>query len=291
LAGFGWLTRGISVAFRHPKPLFGGAALVMVAVMLPSLVTLPLNLNAIATGTPMSPATFGWLMAISMLVGLLIVPIYAGYLQVIDAAERGLPARALDVFRPYREGDALRLIGYGLAIMALYLIVFAAIIAATGGGLVAWYMQVMAAQASHLAPPALPGGFWTAMAFFMVLSLFMMGFYAVSLGQVTLNRRSVFGALGDGLNGALKNLLPLIMFAVGIVLAWIAITIVFMILVFFIVMLGKLAGAWLTIVLLVPLYLALLLAMITWMFGAMYHLWLDVCGHDVVPEAAPTIAA
>jgi hypothetical protein len=263
----------------------------MVAVMLPSLVTLPLNLNAIATGTPMSPATFGWLMAISMLVGLLIVPIYAGYLQVIDAAERGLPARALDVFRPYREGDALRLICYGLAIMALYLIVFAAIIAATGGGLVAWYMQVMAAQASHLAPPALPGGFWTAMAFFMVLSLFMMGFYAVSLGQVTLNRRSVFGALGDGLNGALKNLLPLIMFAVGIVLAWIAITIVFMILVFFIVMLGKLAGAWLTFVLLVPLYLALLLAMITWMFGAMYHLWLDVCGHDVVPDAAPTIAA
>jgi acyl-CoA synthetase (AMP-forming)/AMP-acid ligase II len=56
-------------------------------------------------------------------------------------------------------------------------------------------------------------------------------------------------------------------------------------------MLGKLAGAWLTFVLLVPLYLALLLAMITWMFGAMYHLWLDVCGHDVVPEATPTIAA
>jgi len=278
LAGFGWLARGISLAFRHPKPVLGGAAFVMVAVMLPSLVTLPFNVNAMATGTPMSPSAFGVLMLVSMLVGLLIVPVYAGYLQLIDAAERGLPARALDVFRPYREGDALRLIGYGLAVMAVYLIVFAVVIAATGGGLVAWYMQVMASQASHMAPPAPPAGFWTAMALFMVLSLFLVGFYAISLGQVALNRRSVVGALGDGFSGALKNLLPLIMLALGIVLAWIGLFIVLMILVVIIVMLGKLAGAWLTFVLLVPMYIALLLGMFTWMFGAMYHQWLDVCG-------------
>jgi hypothetical protein len=291
LAGFSWLARGISVGFRHPKPLLGGAGLLVVACLLPTLVTLPLQFRAAATDTPMSLATFGWIMAIALLLGLLVVPLYAGYLQLIDAAERGLPARALDVFRPYREGDAWRLIGYGLAVIAIYVLLFGAVVAASDGGLVDWYLQLMNAQASRQAPPAAPAGFWIAMALFAVLSLFMLGFYAVSLGQVALNRRGVFGALGDGMSGALKNLLPLIMLAVGSVLAWIAISIVMMLAVFVIILLGKLVGAWLTFVLVVPVYIAMMLTMFTWMFGAMYYQWRDVCGHDAVPAGTPTVAA
>lgn len=291
LAGFSWLTRGISVGLRHPKPLFGGAGLLLVACLLPTLVTMPLQFRAAITGTPMNPATFGWIMALSMLLGLLLIPLYAGYLQVIDAADRGLPARALDIFNPYREGDALRLIGYGLAVIALYVLIFAIVIAVTGGGLVDWYMQAMTAQTSHLPPPALPSGFGIAVALIAVLCLFMMGFYAISLGQVALNRRNLFGALGDGTRGALKNVLPLIMFTVGAVLGWIALAIVVMIAVLLLVLIGKFVGAWLTFVVIVPIYIALLLTMFMWMFGSMYYLWRDVCGHDAVPDVAPMIAA
>ncbi len=291
-AGFDWLSRGISVGFRHPKPLLGGAALLVVACLLPSLITLPLQLHAISAGTPLSPAAFGWIMAISVLFGLLIVPLYAGYLQVVDAAERGLPARALDIFKPYRQGEALRLIGYGLAVIVIYIVTFGVIIVATGSGIARWYMQVLAAQASHLPPPtALPDGFGITIALFMLLGLLVMGVYAISLGQVALRQRSVFGAIGDGVIGVLKNLLPLLVFAVSSVIAWIVVTIVFVLAVFLLALLGKLVGIWLMLVLIIPLYIALFLVMFTVMFGVMYHLWRDVCGEDIVSNMPPPLAA
>jgi hypothetical protein len=194
LAGFGWLTRGISVGFHHPKPLLGGAAFLLLAVILPSLVTLPIQMYSLRAGAQPSPAAFGWIMLVSMLLGLLIVPLYAGYLQVIDAAERGVPVRAIDVFKPYRQGEILRLVGYGLALIVIYVVMIGLVIAAAGGGIASWYMQVLAAQTNHQPPPGLPAGFGIAMTLFMVLGLFMMGFYAISLGQVALGRRSVFAA-------------------------------------------------------------------------------------------------
>jgi hypothetical protein len=290
-AGFGWLKNGISVGYRHPKPLLGGAAFLVLACLLPSLITLPLQFQAMKAGTPPSLATYGLIMAISMLFGLLLVPLYAGYLQLVDAAERGLPARALDIFKPYRQGEALRLIGYGLVLILVYVALFGLIIAATGGGIVTWYMQVLTAQTNHLPPPGLPEGFGIAMALFTLLGLLMMGFYAISLGQVALRRRNVFGAIGDGVLGALKNVLPLLVFAVSTGLAWIALAIAIAIVAVLLALLGKLVGAWLVFVLIIPLYIAIILIAFTVMFGAMYHLWRDVCGDDIVPDMAQAIAA
>ena len=291
LAGFGWLARGISVGFRHPKPLFGGAAFLVLACLLPSLITMPMQFHTINAGTQLSPATFGLIMAVSVLVGLLIVPLYAGYLQVVDAAERGLPARARDIFMPYRQGEAWRLIGFGLAVMVVYIALFGIIVAATGGGIASWYMQVFTAQANHQPPPtALPDGFGITMALFLVLGVLMMGFYAISLGQVALRHRSVFGAIGDGMVGVLKNLLPLLVFAVSAILAWIAVGIVIALVALLLTLLGKLAGIWL-LVLIIPLYIAMLLIMFAVMFGMMYHLWRDVCGDDTVTGMAPALAA
>lgn len=281
-AGWGWLTNGFSAGYRHPKPLLGGAALLMVVCLLPTLVTLPMQFHAIGTGTPQSPAAIVWIMALSMLFGLLIVPLYAGYLQVVDAAERGLPARALDIFNPYRKAEAWRLIGYGLVIMVIYVAVVAIVIAVTGGGIASWYMQVLTAQTAHQPPPALPQGFGTAVALFMVFGLFMMGFYAISFGQVALRQRGVFGAIGDGVVGALKNALPLLVFAVSALLAWIVVAIAFALVAFLLAMLGKLVGTWLIAVLVIPLYIAMVLTMFTVMFAVMYHLWRDVCGDDIV---------
>jgi hypothetical protein len=295
-AGFGWLTRGISAGFRHPKPLLGGAGILLLVCLLPSLITLPMQLHSLQAGAQPSPASFGWIMAgsvlLSLLLGLLLVPLYGGYMQLIDAAERGSPARARDIFQPYRQGEALRLIGYGLAIMAVYVAMLAIIIAAAGGGIVHWYMQLVTAQANHQPPPmTLPAGFGTAVALSMVLGLFMMAFYAISLGQVALRRRSVFGAIGDGIVGALKNLLPLLVFVVSFALAWIVVAIALVLVAGLLALLGKLVGVWLVLVLIIPLYIAMVLMMFAVMFGTMYHLWRDVCGDNVVTSMAPSIAA
>lgn len=291
LAGFGWLNHGFSLGCRHPKPLLGGAALLLLVCVLPSLITMPMQLHSAKAGIPLSPAAFGWIMAGSALVGLLIVPLYAGYLQVIDAAERGLPARARDIFKPYRQGEAWRLIGYGLVMLVVYIALLGIIVAATGGSIAHWYMQVLAAQANHLPPPtALPDGFGTAMALLTVVGLFMMGFYAISLGQIALGERSVFGAVGDGMIGALKNLLPLLVFAVNLVIAWIVVIIAFVLVAIVLALLGKFVSVWLAIALLVPLYIVVVLGIFTVMFGVMYCLWRDVCGDDVASGTATSIA-
>jgi len=291
LAGFDWLKRGVSVGFRHPKPIFGGAAFLLFALLLPSLLTLPLQIHAASTRTPLSPALFAGIMAGSLLVGLLIVPLYAGYLRVIHAAEHGLTARAFDIFKPYREGEALRLIGYGLALILIYIVMLGIVIVASGSDIASWYMQTVTAQANHQPPPGLPHGFGIAMALFTVMALFMMGFYAISLGQVALRRCSVFNALGDGFLGALKNLLPLLVLAVTFVLAWIVAAIAIAIVVLVLALIGKLVGAWLMLVLVIPVYIAMVLVMFSIMFGVMYYLWRDVCDGDTASGVAQTIAA
>lgn len=290
-AGFGWLSRGINASFQHPKPLFGGALLVMLAALVPALVTTPMQFFAMYSGTPPHPATIVGITAISILLGLLVLPIYAGYLQLIDTAEAGLPARARDVIRPFREGKALRVIGYGVVTAVIYIAVFALIVISTGGGIVHWYMEVLTAQANHLPPPTtLPAGFWSTFLLAGLFGIFLLGFYAIGLGQVTLSNRSVFGAVGDGIVGALKNILPLLMLTLGLIVAWICLAICFLIAVLVITLVSKLAGTWLALVLLVPLYIALFLAIFTIMFGVMYHLWRDVCGDDVVTGTAEAIA-
>lgn len=289
-AGLDWLTNGFMVAFRHPKPLFGAAALLLVAAILPSLVTLPMQFHAMRSGIPQSPAMLGGIMAFSVLYHLLLVPLYAGYLRMVDALERGMPASAFGIFDPYRQGDAWRLIGLALANVGLQIVLLGAIIAAAGGGIISWYVQLLSAQAAHQQLPALPPGFGTAVALFIVLCLFMMGFYAISLGQVALRQRGVFGALGDGIVGALKNLLPLVVYALSFLLAGIVLLLGFVLVGMVLALMGKLVGAWLFLALMIPLYVALFLLLLATMFGVMYYLWRDVCGDGEAPDMEPATA-
>lgn len=280
-AGFGWLTRGFSVGFRHPKPLLGGAAVLLIAVLLPTLVTLPLRIHAMQSGTPPNPITsIGWLV-FSMLIGLLLIPLYGGFLQLMDAAEGGRAARVLDIFRPYRDGSALRLIGFGLLMFLLYVVVIGTLMLTLGGGLLHWYVQMLGTQPQQPPmPPSLPHGFGVFLALSMVFALFMTGFYAIALGQVVLSRRGVFASVGDGIVGAAKNVLPLLTLALGGLLAAIAVGIAVIFVVMVVVLLGKLVGQWLVLVIAIPLYIALMMTVFVGMFGVSYHLWRDVCGTD-----------
>ena len=287
LAGFRWLKDAINLGRRNPRAVFGGAALVALMSLVPSLITLPMQF-AMTPGPGMLAAVMG----ISMLGGLLLAPMFAGYLRIIDAADRGHATRARDVFTPYRSGEAPRLVGYGLAMLALYVVMGALIVAVAGRELVDWYLQAItiqdrAGQTAALA--ALPDGFGRAFALGMVLALLISGVYAISLGQVALGGRSVLGSVRDGLVGSLKNLLPLLVLVVSSIVAMVLLVLVFGVLAAVLVVLAQFVGAWLTFVLMVPLYCALMLAMFVVMFGVMYHLWRDVCGHEpggVAPEQA-----
>jgi hypothetical protein len=292
LAGFGWLKRGISLGFRHPKSLLGVTVLLLLAITIPALVQMLLQFVLLRAGTPPSTTTFALIFAAPMLLSLLILPLYAGYLQVIEAVEQGLPARARDIFKPYQQGNALNVVGYGLTLIVIYVVLLGLIIAVSGSGIPGWYMQLLTAQANHLPPPTtLPHGFWPAIGMILILGIFMLGFYATGFGQVALRRRGLFGAIGDGFVGTFKNLLPLLVFAVGLLLIWLCATIAVVIVVLLLALIGKLVGAWLVVVVVVPLYIALLLVMTAGMFGVMYHLWRDVCGSSAVPYTDLPLAA
>lgn len=287
-AGFGWLMRGFSAGFRHPKPLWGGAAILLAAVVLPSLVTIPIRLHAIQAGIPLSPMTSVGLTALTMLIGLLVIPLYGGYLQVIDAAECGRAARIRDIFGPYRDGSALRLIGFGLVVLLIYFAMFVLLLVAMGGGLLHWYMQALTMQAQPV-PPSLPHGFGTLIALGAVFFLLFSAFYAIALGQVALGRRGVFAAIGDGVVGTAKNALPLLAYALGGLLAMIGIAIALMLVMMLAFLLGRLVGSWLMLVIAIPLYIGFMMTIFMGMFGVSYHLWRDVCGTDdatALPEPA-----
>lgn len=294
LAGIGWLKRAINLGHGNPKAIFGGAGLLFLAILLPTLVTLPLQVGALHAGVQPSGTTMLVTMALSALLGLLVMPAYAGYLRVIDATERNQPVRATAVFAPYRQGEVLRFMGYGLAMVLVYAAFFAVVLGATGGGVVRWYMQVLALQANGqpaTAIPALPSGIGLVFALFAAVCLWLMGIYAISLGQVALRGRSVLGAIGDGFIGSLKNLLPLLVFALCLVVAWLLVALCVGVAIAVLALLGKVVGAWLTFVLVVPLYIALVLMMFVVMFGTMYQLWRDVCGDDATPTTAEALAA
>lgn len=81
----------------------------------------------------------------------------------------------------------------------------------------------------------------------------------------------------NGLSGALRNLLPLVVLLV-VIAALIAVAIVAVILALVVGLLAKLAGAWVAVVFGVPLYLAFMLVMCVVSVGMAYHLWRDICG-------------
>lgn len=285
LAGIGWLKNAINLGRGNAKAVFGGAAILLGLALLPTVITLPLQMG-------LDPGIAGLvaIMAVSLLTSLLLVPLMGGYLRVIDAAENGRPARAADVFSAYRPGGgALRLIGFALAMLVVYVVAVAAILAVAGTGILSWYMQAITASQQGGADPAalqqLPEGLGLAVALGSVLWLFMSGMYAIGFGQVSLGRRGTLAALGDGVVGSLKNLLPLLVMALAALVAMLVLGIVLVLVAMLLGLVAKLGGTWLLVVIAVPLYLAFLLALYVVMFGVIYHLWRDVCGDGGALEA------
>ena len=192
LAGLHWLRRSIHLGRGNPRAVFGGAALLAGVALVPSIVQL-LLLGAVQPGGEgaMAVAVAATLMSL-----LLMPPLIGGYLRVIDATERGLPARPTDVFAPFKQGqDAGRLIGLGMLITAIYLLMAWVVVSIFGDGLLTWYQQMaQLAQTPPVEPadlPAPPDGFGRVLGLVSLLALFLGGVYAIGFGQVALGGRRV----------------------------------------------------------------------------------------------------
>lgn len=292
-AGWGWLKQAINLGGQNPKAIFGAAGLLLLVALVPTLLQIFVQQGLGLTDT----TVMAGLLVFSMLYSLLVMaPLIAGFLRVIHAAETGAPTRPAAVFRVFAAGGgALRMIALMLLIMVIVLTAVLAIGAAFGGEFFAGIATAMmamstAAPGSTPALPAMPDGIGAFLALLTLVGLFINGVYAIAVGQVALTGRSVFGSIGDGFIGTLKNLLPLLVLLVIAIVLGIAFMLLGGLLIALLVFIGGLVHPVMAIVLAAPVYLAALLVVYVVMFGVIYFMWREICGGDAASAAVPVAA-
>ena len=290
-AGWSWLARAVNLGRHNARAVIGAIALVAALALVPSIVQM--GAQSALGGRPDALLT---VIGLSTVVSLVVFPLLiGGALRVIDAAERGRPAEPTAVFDTFRAGQGGgRLIGFGLLMTALYLLVFGVLIGSFGQGLPEWYAQVMQltieAGGRPLQPadiPEPPAGLGTVVALGLLLGMFLSGAWAIGFGQVALGGRGVLEAVRQGLAGALKNLLPIIVLTVLSVAGMVALVLVVALVGGLLMLIGGLVHPALGMLLVAPVYLGMILLMYVVMFGVMYHMWRDICGEPVEPPPLP----
>ncbi len=293
MAGIGWLTRALNLGRNNPKAIFGGVALLAIAMLAATFAGVLLQAGIVmALGSSVTAMVVG--MAVMMVIVLVLMAmLLVGFLRLIDAVENGRPARALGVFAGFGDlPTSVRTIGFFVLLAIVQNLLLVGLLSVLAADVIGWYAQLMQASMMGGAPAeltSLPNGLGIASMVLLVVGLVFYCVQAVGLCQIALRGRGVFSALADGFVGAVKNLLPLLVLLVAGLLALAVLAIAVLLLGVLIGLLGKFVAGWLAIALAVPLYLAAMLAVYAVMFGVMYHLWRDVCGggsdHAVMPEA------
>lgn len=280
-AGWSWLIRGIKSGFQRPQTLFGAAALFVGLAFVIGMVQ-----AAAQFVVGQSIAVLLTINIALMLVGVVVYPVlFGGYLRILDAVEHERPAAARDLFSPFQSGGgAGSLIMVGIVLMLVYALFLALLYFTIGHGVGTWYMQIaelgMQGGDKPAALPPFPSGFAATFALLMVFFIFYSAAFAIAIGQVALGSQPVLASIKDGMVGALKNLLPLLVLAVCSFFAFIVFAIGLAVLVAVVAALGSLVGPVFAMILIVPVYAAVVLLTYLVMFGVMYALWQDVSGSD-----------
>ncbi|MCR6664005.1 MAG: hypothetical protein NVV60_12860 [Luteimonas sp.] len=290
-AGFDWIKRAINLGAGNPRAIFGGAALFFVAIMGVVIVMSMVIGLFTATLQPGSTAALALSLLVTLPLLLVAACLIVGYLRTIDAVESGRPATATDVLKGFSDMQtSLRAFGLLLALAVLQNALVAGIVATFSPELGTWYAQIVQAQASGQPPtqlPQLPAGSGTVSILISLVMLLVYAVQSIGLGQVALGGRRFGGALADGFSGAIRNLLPLLVLAVVVIVAAIASGLVLLLVAAVIGLLAKLLGGWIAILLAIPLYVAIVLALVVVSFGVMYHLWRDVAGGGAAVPPLP----
>jgi hypothetical protein len=285
-AGWSWLMGGFTVAKRHPWTIIGAAALFTLCMLVPMALQFLLQQWATSHG---DAAMIVLLLASMLVFGALYPVLMGGFMRVIDANRNDRPMSAWMVLSPFRPGrGGLRIALFGLGMLLLYVAFLAGLLSTIGHGLLSWYLQLLDSQTLGAPPqalPPLPAGALASFALLTVFFLFYAGATAVGVGQASLRDQPLLAALRDGIAGAFKNALPLVVLAVCGVITLFVVAIAFGVLGVVPVLLGMLVSKPVGIMLFALLYIAMIILMYAFMMGVNHAMWHDVAegGSQGVP--------
>ncbi|MEN1941213.1 hypothetical protein WCE39_08985 [Luteimonas sp. MJ174] len=280
-SGWRWLLNAVNLGGGNPRAVLGGAALMMLVALVPSLIQIVVQSVMGVTSAGVMIALMGFSVLFSLLV---MGPLFAGYLRLLHGSETGAPVRAAAIFDVFGGGQgAGRVIGVLLGLIVIGMVLFGAVAFAFGGDFFAQIGSVFEALegaepgTTPVLPP-LPSGLGTFLGLLFIVGMFFNGAYAIALGQVALGGRGIGEALRDGLLGALRNLLPLLVLSIVVTVGGMLALLLLGLLVAVLMGVGTLVHPALGMVLAAPAYLAAMVALYVVMFGVMYYMWRDVCG-------------
>jgi hypothetical protein len=289
-APFRWLMKALDAGRRQPRALFGGFALLLAVGMIPSVLQM-----AAQALFPDSPGAL--MVAYGLVIGLSLVlmpPLTGAAFRLLHDCETGRPAAATDIFNGYRDrGFAARMVLTSLLVMLSYVAVFLLLFTVVPGKEFFAELFMRAAstppggQPDMAGMPPLPPSFLLWLLAAAALLVVLGNAYMLAFAQAAMAGHGPLAAVGSGLAGTLRNLLPL----VGFFLA--AMVVGFVLLLMLALVLGVVAGLLgmlspvLALVVVLPVYLGLMLVMYVVMFGFYYHGWREIFGE---PAAAPADA-
>ena len=285
-AGWSWLWEGVSSVFRRPGTLIGAAALMLLV---------PVGLGLVQAGSLLlaggSPGIVQWVNGLAMLLVAVLFPLFCGgYLRIVDAIRHDRHVSAWDIFALFQPGSGgTRVVLVGLGFFLLTMLFMALIFFTVGHGVGTWYMQLMSATAkgaatSSAAPEFPDDGFALAVALLTVYFIFYSAAFAIGMGQAALRERPVMAAIRDGIVGAVKNVLPLLVLTICGLVAYLVFAVGGGVVVVMLGVLVVMVSPALAALLVIPLYAVMMMVIYTVMFGVMYALWQDVAGADQAPS-------
>ena len=285
LAGFGWLRNAVNVGARKPGTLMLAALLLFLVSMIPSLITMPIQVTM-----PGDMRAFYAALAIAMVAGLALSPVFAGFLQVIDAIERGRPVRARDVFGAYRTGVAKRSILFSLAMMVVYLAVVALGMLIAVGEFRDAYLNLLTtgvpASMEGMDTETLRTAMLRMFGLVFLLMLPVAGMWAIGFGQIAIGGRGVGQSLADGVSGALKNFVPMLILAVMILVGGFVLMLLIGLVLVVLSAIANYIHEYVAFAVIVPIYFAIVMAFYVVIFALAYYFWRDVCAPNADPEVA-----
>jgi hypothetical protein len=279
VAPWRWLQQGVALLRAHPRPLLGGAAMLVAVALLPSVL--------VAVAAPLlPPAGAQALGAIASL--LLYPPAVGGYLRVIHARQAGQDLPAAAMFATFADGPASRRLVIGnLVMVSGFMLAIALLAFGLGGESLLGYFQQLSVLKPGVTPPALPAGALPFALVLLLLGVYMLAAQGLAFAELALGTRPPLPAIGAALGTSARHYgVWLLFFVPAMFLAFLVFMLVALAAVLLAAMLavasaalGKLVVALCTVALMVSLYALL--------FAFFYFAWRELSGAPAPPPQPP----